>query len=617
MATVSETTLQYAATPADLPPGTLVELFFDAVERHDHEHALRRRVGPGAWESVSHRELLERVRRTSLGLGSLGIERGHRVAILSENRPEWSQADWASLCAGVTDIPVYDTLPANQVTYILNDADVRLIFVSSAEQLVKVEEIWDDVPSLKHAVLFDGESDDARVLTLAELEERGAAEERAGRGADFRERALSCGPDDIATMLYTSGTTGVPKGVLLTHNNIHSNVRASMRLFDAGTDDRAVSFLPLSHILERMVDYWFFAMGVSIAYVHDITLVADSLREVHPTIAASTPRLYEKVYDGVMAQTGVKGKLVHWAAGVGHRWTEATLAGRSPGALTRLQHAVADRLVFAKIRDRIGGSLRFFISGGAPLADHVAKFFYGAGILLLEGYGLTETSPVTNVNTPTDLRFGTVGKPVPGTEIMIAEDGEILVRGPQVMKGYYNLPEETAAALDADGWFRTGDIGQIDADGYLKITDRKKDIIVTAGGKNIAPQPIENRVKESPFVDEAVMVGDRRPYAVLLVVPTRARLESWAASAGIEAEGDALLEDDRVREKMEQECLGRLDGLARFERPKKVALLDAEFTVQNGVLTPSMKVKRRVVEERFGSVIEALYDEPRDQPGVD
>ncbi|HUG40062.1 MAG TPA: long-chain fatty acid--CoA ligase [Longimicrobiales bacterium] len=609
MATGSESTRQYAANPADLPPGTLVELFFQAVERFDSGDALRRRVGPGEWQSIGHRELLERVRRTALGLGSLGLERGQRVAILSENRPEWAQADWAALCAGITDIPVYDTLPSNQIAYILNDAEIRLIFVSNPEQLRKVEEIWEEVPSLRRAVLFDGESGDERVLTLAELEERGAAAEAAGRGADFKERALQCGPDDIATMLYTSGTTGKPKGVLLSHNNIHSNVRACMRLFEAGPADRAVSFLPLSHILERMVDYWLFSMGVTVAYVHDIALVAESLREVHPTIAASTPRLYEKVYDAVLSQTGVKGKLVHWAAGVGRRWTDAKLAGRSPGPLTAIQHAVADRLVFAKLRGRIGGSLRFFISGGAPLADHVAKFFYGAGVLLLEGYGLTETSPVTNVNTEKDLRFGTVGKPVPGTEVMIAEDGEILIRGPQVMKGYYKLPEATAEAMDADGWFHTGDVGQIDADGYLKITDRKKDIIVTAGGKNIAPQPIENRVKESAFVDEAVMIGDRRPYAVLLLVPNRAKLEEWAGAAGIRAEGPSLLEEAKVREKMEQESLGKLAGLARFERPKKIALLEGEFTVENGILTPSMKVKRRVVEERFGSVIEALYQD--------
>jgi long-chain acyl-CoA synthetase len=614
MATVPEATRQYAANPADLPRGTLVDLFFDAVERVDSDDAVRYRAGPGDWRSISHAEFLRRVRQTALGLESLGMERGDRVAILSENRPEWAQADYAALCTGITDVPIYDTLPPNQIAYILNDAGTRLIFVSTRDQLAKVEQIWDQVPSLERAVLFDGESDDERVLTLPALMDMGE-EAEASRGSGFRERALSVSPDDIATMLYTSGTTGSPKGVLLSHNNIHSNVKAVQRMFTAGPEDTAVSFLPLSHILERMVDYWLFANGVTIAYVHSIDLVADSLVEVSPTIAVSTPRLYEKVYDKVKSQTGVKGKLVDWAGRVANRWSDAKLAGRSPGLGTSIQHAIADALVFKKLRGRIGGKLRFFISGGAPLAHHVAKFFYGANVLILEGYGLTETSPVTNVNTETDLRLGTVGKPVPGTEIMIADDGEILVRGPQIMQGYYNLPEETAAALDGDGWFHTGDIGEIDAEGYLKITDRKKDLIVTAGGKNIAPQPVENRVKQSAFIDEAVMVGDRRPYAILLLVPNRDKLEEWAATNGIDARGDDLVADPRSVTKLEEEALGSLDDFARFERPKKVALLQTEFTVESGVLTPTQKVKRRVVEDRFATVIDDLYDEPRASAG--
>ena len=609
MATVPETQRQYAANPAELPKGTLVELFFDAVDRIDSDDAMRYRVGPGDWRSISHREFLERVRRTALGMEAVGLERGQRVAILSENRPEWAQADFAALCAGITDVPIYDTLPSNQVAYILNDAEVRIIFVSTAQQLEKVLEIWEEVPSLERAVLFDGTSDDARVITLADLMEKGRESEEAGRGDGFRDRALQAKPDDVATMLYTSGTTGAPKGVRLSHYNIFSNVQAVKELFTAGPEDTATSFLPLSHILERMVDYWLFSNGVTIAYIHDIDLVADSLVEVQPTIAVSTPRLYEKVYDKVISQTGIKGKLVAWAGRVASRWTEAKLAGRSPGLATSIQHAIADKLVFAKLRGRIGGKLRFFISGGAPLAHHVAKFFYGANILILEGYGLTETSPVTNVNTETELKFGTVGKPVPGTEIMIADDGEILVRGPQVMQGYYNLPDATAEAIDGEGWFHTGDIGEIDDEGYLRITDRKKDIIVTAGGKNIAPQPIENRVKQSPFIDEAVMVGDRRPYAILLLVPNTVKLEEWAAAQEIGERGESLLADERVQRKLEEESLGSLEGFARFERPKKMALLSTEFTVEGGVLTPTQKVKRRVVEERFSDVITGLYEE--------
>jgi long-chain acyl-CoA synthetase len=608
MATVPDTTREYAANPADLPRGTLVELFFDAVDRIDSPCALRYRVGEGDWRDISHRELLDRVRQTTLGLQALGLERGQRVAILSENRPEWAQADWASLCGGYTDVPIYDTLPSAQVEYILNDAEVQLIFVSNRAQLDKIEGIWSQVPSLKWAVLFDGESDDERVMTLAALMAKGEGEAAAGRVHDFRGRALEAKPDDIATMLYTSGTTGPPKGVLLTHNNIFSNFHACATLFDTGPDDSAVSFLPLSHILERMGDYWFFSKGVSIAYVHDLQLVAQSLVEVRPTITVSTPRLYEKVYDAVLAQPGVKGKLVGWANGVAAKWTEAKLAGKTPDVLTRVQHAIADRIVFKKLRARMGGRLRFFISGGAPLALHVAKFFYGARILIFEGYGLTETSPVVAANTHSAIRLGTVGKPVPGTEIMIAEDGEILIRGPQVMAGYYNLPEATADAIDDDGWFHSGDIGEIDGDGFVRITDRKKDLIVTAGGKNIAPQPIENRVKQSPFIDEAIMIGDRRPYGILLVVPNAVKTQEWAAANGVTATGAALLEDDRVRAMIEKEALGNLTDFARFEQPKKVALLSAEFTVESGVLTPTQKVKRRVVQERFSDVISSLYE---------
>jgi long-chain acyl-CoA synthetase len=618
MATVNaESTRQYAAHPADLPRGTLVELFFHAVESVDSDDALRWREGPADWRSISHATFLERVRRTGLGLESLGLERGQRVAILSENRPEWAQADFAALCVGITDIPVYDTLPANQVAYILNDAEIRLVFVSNEEQLAKVQEVWDEVPSLQRAVLFDGASDDDRVLTLDALMELGREAEESGRGDGFKERALKTEPEDIATMLYTSGTTGSPKGVLLSHNNIYSNVQAVQTMFEASAEDTAVSFLPLSHILERMVDYWLFYNGVTIAYVHNIDLVADSLVEVQPTIAVSTPRLYEKVYDKVISQTGVKGKLVAWAARVASRWTEARLSGRSPGPGTSIQHAIADRLVFKKLRGRIGGKLRFFISGGAPLSLHVARFFYGANILILEGYGLTETSPVTNVNTEEDLKFGTVGKPVPGTEVRIADDGEILIRGPQVMQGYYNLPDATAEAIDVEGWFHTGDVGEIDEEGYLRITDRKKDLIVTAGGKNIAPQPIENRVKQSPFIDEAVMVGDRRPYAILLLVPNADKLEEWRSQQGIDETGESLLRDSRVRAKLEEESLGNLEGFARFERPKKVALLSAEFTIESGVLTPTQKVKRRVVEDRYSDVIEGLYEERLDPADAD
>ncbi len=614
MATATETR-QYTANPADLPEGTLVELFYDAVERHDSDDAVRDKL-TGRWRSTSHAEILDRVEKLATWLRSLGLERGERVAILSENRPEWAQADFAALCAGFPDVPVYATLPADQVRYILADSGARLVFVSTAEQLEKVKMVWQELPELAWAVVFDPVEDgDERVMTFEGALSRGGAE--GVDRAEFKRRAHEARPQDLATMLYTSGTTGKPKGVQLTHNNVHSNVQACRPLLPMTPDDVGLSFLPLSHILQRMVDYLQFQEGVTISYVSDLALVLESFSEIRPHLVVSTPRVYEKFYNAVQGATGVKGKLVGWATRVGERWTEARLAGRAPSPGIRIQHGLVDRLVFSKLRDRVGGRLRFFVSGGAPLAGHIAEFFYGARIMILEGYGLTETSPVTNVNTFEDFRFGTVGKAVPGTEIMIADDGEILVRGPQVMKGYHNMPEATREAIDDDGWFHTGDIGEIDADGFLRITDRKKDLIVTAGGKNIAPQPIENHVKQSPLVEEAVMVGDRRPFAIMLVVPAFEALEGWAREQGItETDRAALLQDERVQEKVEREVFGLLEGYARFERPKKLGLLAAEFSIEGGELTPTLKVKRRVVEERFGSTIDAIYAATKDDAVV-
>jgi len=604
----------YAANPADLPRGTLVQLFFDAVDRHDKPNALLYKAG-GEWRAISHRQLEADVRALALGLEAHGLVRGDRVALLSENRPEWALADYAVLCTGGIVVPIYATLLPHQIEYLLRDAGARVIFVSTAEQLAKVRQIRAMLPMLELVVVFDDvPSLEAGEVPLHELLERGRAAEGPEAAAEFRARALEARPDDIATILYTSGTTGEPKGVMLTHNNIYSNVQAATRALPPATkEDAALSLLPLSHIFERTNAYFLLWHGVTIAYAESLDAVPQNMLEVRPTIVPSVPRLYEKIYARVMSAEGVKRKLVLWAKRVAERWADAKLAGQTPSLKARLEHSLADRLVFSKLRERTGGRLRFFVSGGAPLDPEIARFFYGAGVLILEGYGLTETSPVVTVNTVDEIRIGTVGKPVAGTEIMIADDGEILVRGPQVMKGYYNRPDATAQAIDADGWFHTGDIGELDEDGFLRITDRKRDIIVTAGGKNIAPQPIENRVKLNPLVAEAVMIGDRRPYPVLLIVPEFERLQAWAAANGIEAaDRAALVAHPRVREKMEAEVFGMLTDLARFETPKKIALLPDEFTIADGHLTPSMKVKRRVVMERYREQIEALYtDETR------
>jgi long-chain acyl-CoA synthetase len=601
----------YAATPYEVPTGTIVQLLLEGCAEYPEREAFRFKEA-GAWRGITRVHLLERVRDLAAGLELLGIGSGDRAAILSENRLGWALADYAIACRGAVSVPIYPTLPANQVQYLLADSGARLAFVADAEQRDKVLSVRDELPDLETLVVLgdDIDAEEARrITTLQEVLRNGSEARVAGEaGADFDEVAARCRPEDLLTILYTSGTTGTPKGVMLTHANLFYDVEASLLALPLRKADRALSLLPLSHIFERMLDYALFRAGVTIAYAESIAAVPDNLVEIRPHIVASVPRLYEKIHARVMATSGIRGKLVDWAVGVGERWATDTLAARTPSFGVRVQHAVADRLVFKKLRARTGGELEFFISGGAPLSEDIARFFYAAGVLILEGYGLSETSPVTNVNTPENLRLGTVGKPIPGTEIRIAEDGEILVRGPQVMKGYYNMPEATEEAI-TDGWFHTGDIGEIDADGFLKITDRKKELLVTASGKNIAPAPIEQAVKANRFVQEVVMVGDRRPYTVLLVVPDFAALEPWARENGVVASSRReLIEHAGVQEKIRAEVFARLDRLARHETPKKIGLLEHPFTIESGELTPTQKVKRRVVVERYAATMEALYD---------
>ena len=613
---VNETaTRTQAANPTKLTPGTLVQLFFGAVDHHDLDAAQMYRAADG-WKSISHKQLLADVHALADGLAALGIARGDRVGLLSENRPEWAMADYAMLAAGVLNVPLYPTLPANQMAYIMSDAGVRAVFVSNAELLEKIREGRKTVSSLEHVIVFDeagpaqaGETSLSSVLALGRTDSARTSSE------EFRKRALAVGPDDVATIIYTSGTTGQPKGVMLTHNNIYSNVMAQnwMRA-EPGEPFVTVSFLPLSHVFQRMVDYVLFHLGCTIAY-STIESAVPALGEVKPTIAVAVPRVYEKLYAAILSATGVKRKLVLWARNVALEWADIVLAGGKPGTALSIKHAVADKLVFSKVRARIGGRLKFFVSGGAPLPVQIAKFLYGARILVLEGYGLTETSPVICVNTTEAMRLGTVGQPIANTEISIAPDGEILARGPQIMKGYYKNEEATREVIDAEGWFHTGDIGHIDADGFLSITDRKKDLIVTAGGKNIAPAPIQNAAKQSRFIADAVMIGDKRPYPVLLVVPDFPVLNAWAAEQGITAKGEDLVRDARVHARLEEETMKRLEGLARYEMPKKILVLPREFDIALGEITPKLSVRRHIVEKSFKEQIEALYGEGNaDQP---
>jgi len=601
----------YAADGRPVPRSTLVELFFDAVARHGDRAGLQWLRGDQTIESVSYREVLERVKLVSAALAAHGVARGDRVGILSENRPEWALVDYGCLCSGVLDVPIYATLTAHQVGYLLKDSGARLVFASTEEEAEKAQAAAAELGLDIRVVAFDAPArPGAGVIAWSAFLESGVERSRTWSDEDFRAAAEAAEPSDVATILYTSGTTGDPKGVMLTHHNVASNVRACAEVFDLSDADNTVSFLPLSHILQRMVDYLFFWVGCTVGYARSMDSLVADMKVLRPTVVVSVPRVFEKIYNGVMDARGLKKALIDWAVGVADRVADVRLSGGRPTGLLALRYRLADRLVFSKVKSAVGGRLRFFVSGGGPLAPELNRFFYSIGMTILEGYGLTETSPVTNVNTLEHFRIGTVGKPVPSTEVKIAEDGEILVRGPQVMKGYYNRPDATAEAIDAEGWFATGDIGELDDDGFLRITDRKKDIIVTAGGKNVAPQPIENRLKTHPLVEQVVMVGDRRRYCSLLVVPAFEKLETWARANGVTWESrDELVRDPRVVRYVEDQLLGSLGDLASYERPKKIALLPEDLTVENGFLTPSLKVKRRVVQERLDSVIDGLYQE--------
>ncbi len=592
--------------------GTLTQLFFTTVDRHAGlPAAFRSKVG-GAWVSITHREALERVQAISLGLRELGIKPGDKVAIVSENRPEWALTDYACLCARAADVPIYPTLTAKQTEYILRDSESVAVFCSTAAQVAKVLEVKGALPGLQQIIVFDGDVAAGRpgVISLAALEGKGRAV--VSKHPNWKAEALSAGPEDLATLIYTSGTTGDPKGVMLSHYNIWSNVQAVLQMIPIGSGDECLSMLPLSHSYERMVDYTLFQAGVIVNYAESFDTVATNLQEVKPTVVLSVPRLYEKVYARVLenALSGsiIKRNIFFWAKRAGEQWATLSLAGLPiPGGLA-LKKKLADRLVFAKLQARTGGRIRFFVSGAAPLSADIAKFFYSAGLPVIEGYGLTESSPVLTLNPLDRIKLGTVGRAIPGVELKIAQDGEILARGPNIMQGYYKLPEATKETLDVGGWLHTGDIGEIDSDGYLKITDRKKELLKTAGGKYIAPQPIEMAVKRNKFVANAMLYGDRRKFPIILIVPNFDTLERWALERSLtyatRAELIALAD---VHAKIEREVMSMLSHLAKFETPKKVVLLEKDFTIESGELTPTLKVKRRVVEQHYTGQIDAAY----------
>jgi long-chain acyl-CoA synthetase len=577
-------------------------------------------VRGGAIAGQSTREWFDALRDLALGLESLGIAAGDRVVIMSESRPEWLIADLAILTLGAVTVPVYSTLAAAQARYIVQDAGARAAFVSTAEQLEKLQSVRHQLPALEAVVVFDGvPAGSPSVMSLSALTERGHARMMAGWGIAraFRDRARQVRPEHLATIVYTSGTTGEPKGVMLSHRNLISNVFAGHTMVPVNDEDVALSFLPLSHSFERTVSYVYLTFGVTIVYAESMDTIGRDLPIVKPTIMTGVPRVYEKFQARVLERgrtlTQPRRTLFEWGLRIGTARAKAETSGKVVRGLLGVEVAVAERLVFSKIRENVGGRLRCLASGSAPLPNSVAAFFHGIGLPITEGYGLTETAPILTANPLGAVRFGTVGKPIPGVDVRIADDGEILARGPNIMMGYYNRPEDTAAAV-RDGWFHTGDVGALDADGYLTITDRKKDLIVTSGGKKIAPQPIEAILKHSPLVAEAMVLGDGRRFASALIVPDFTALERRLKDLGRPpAQGDdsraALVTRADVVALYQEIVDGLNRDLSQYERIKKIRVLPREFTLASGELTPTMKVKRKSVEQNWAGEIEDLYRE--------
>jgi long-chain acyl-CoA synthetase len=587
---------------------TLNDVFFTAVERKLDRLMLHREAGK--WLPISSDEFGRRVARTAAALRGWGIGKGDRVAILSENRPEWPIADMASLLLGAVTVPLYLTLTPEQTAFALNDSGCRAIFLSSDRQLHKVLSLLPQTRIEKIVVMDPVElvGDLAPVAGKITIMDSFLRDGLSRLSPEIEAQARDITPDDLATIVYTSGTTGTSKGAMLTHGNIASNISCSLLGFDLKPGHISLSFLPLCHITARHVDLAMLYHGATLAYCPYIEELPAIVREVRPTLFVAVPRVYEKIYAQaeLKARGLAKRTIFDWALGVGRTCKPDILAGRIPKSRA---WKLANKLVFSKIREGLGGRVETFISGGAPLGRELAEWYATIGIRIHEGYGLTETSPVIAVNTPVNHRIGTVGKTLQNLEVRIAEDGEILVRGPSVFKGYWNRPEETANAF-VDGWFKTGDIGDIDADGYLSVTDRKKDLIKTSGGKFIAPQPIENALKLHTLIGTAAVIGEKRKFAAVLVSPNFAMLEPWARANGISFSSRAeLVANPRVISLYEEVIQGINESLARFEKLKRVLVVPDEFTPDSGILTPTMKLRRKVVEERYRRQIEELYEQ--------
>lgn len=592
---------------------TIPQMFLGTTGNYADKILFKEKVN-GEWVGFTGQQTRETVENAAYGLAALGIEKGDHLAILSTNCCRWAFADYATSCYGAASVSVYPTLIAKQIRYIVHHSDSKLIFAQDLEQVDKVREIKADCPLLKTVVCFDdaAQFEEDYIISFQDLVDKGKAYKAGGDVFDFESRAREVQPDDVLTLIYTSGTTGNPKGVMLTNTNLTSNVQGALERIQVGSESVFLSFLPLSHSFERLVDYLCTTVGGTIAYAEAMDKVIDNLSEVEPTHAVSVPRLFEKMYSGVQAKFAsgsfIKRMIANWAVKTGYEYAAARKSGNIPAKLQK-RYKRADKLVFSKVKALLGSNFDFFVSGGAPLPAEIGKFFDAAGILVLEGYGLTETSPVIGVNPREDYRFGTIGPPLVNVEVKIADDGEILSRGPHIMKGYFKDEAATREAIDEQGWFHTGDIGLLE-DGYLRITDRKKNLIVTAGGKNIAPAPIEAALVMSKFIEQALVIGDRRKFVSAILVPSFSELAAWATEQQItDTTPESLVANEKVKALYDEVVAAAMSDFSRYEAVKKYLLLTKEFTIDDGTLTPTLKIKKRVVEERLKTEIEALYAE--------
>ena len=591
----------------------LADMFFKKRDKFGSKTAYMYKKD-GKWVSVSFKEAVDRAERIAAGLASLGVKKGDKVALMSENRLEWALTDYATLSLGAVLVTVYPSLLAEQVKYIINDSESVVVLVSNEIHQKKVESIRNDLPYTKHFFVFDpaGVELNDKWKSYDALEEMGAKflEENKSFVTDSVDKIDI---EDWATIIYTSGTTGEPKGAILSHKNLLSNVQNSLQVLKIWPEDSLLSFLPLSHVLERMAGHFLSCyQGSTVAYAESIDAVPENIKEVKPTVMISVPRLYEKIYakiiDQVESGPPLKRKIFYWALNVGKKYVHKEMMKEPIPAGLRFKRNLAFKLVYHKLHEALGGRNRFMISGGAPLSAEIAEFFGAVGIRILEGYGLTETSPVISVNTLDNFRFGTVGPVIPNVEVKFAEDGEILTRGNHVMIGYYKKEADTKEVIDEDKWFHTGDIGIME-DGFLKITDRKKNIIVTAGGKNIAPAPVENALVTSQYIEQAVMIGDKRKFCTAVIVAAQEPVENWAKEKGLSFNSyEELVALPEVRELIKNEIDRLTPHLASYETIKNFTLAKAPFSIETDELTPSLKVKRRVIEEKYHDEIEKMYD---------